>query len=169
MSNNFTITISKKGAAIALGAAVFGAGAALLVDEVFFDNYPEYSYSSSMEQNNSGLELSQDLNKEPVTETTESASAAISDTTATTESAAQTIETPAAESAAPDQVESSRITPAAAMEIAVRAAGGQTIDIYPGFEAGRDVFYVDIRDGAILKEVYVDAITGEVIKIENGP
>lgn len=156
MANNFTITISKKGAAIALGAAVFGAGSALLIDEVFFDNYPEYPYASpaNSETPNSSMNNSE-------ANATESAPAPSE--TANNNSA------PQAEPATQTQAEPSRITPDAAKQIAVEAAGGQAIDIYPGFEAGRDVFYVDIRDGVIFKEVYVDALTGEVIKVETGP
>lgn len=118
MSGNLTITISKKGAAIALGAAVFGAGTAVLVDELFFETGPSYSYATE---------------REPQPE------AALS-----------------------------RITPSEAMRIAAEATGGTAVDVYPGFEAGRDVFYVDVRSGLGFREVYVDAITGEVIKIERG-
>lgn len=163
MGKNLTITISKKGAAIALGAAFFGAGTALLVDEAFFDNYQEYSYSSSA---NSSAPVAMDDNSEAVTPQVETV---VEEPKGTASEAVITDSAPAPESATAPQVSQSGITPDQAMQIAVEAAGGSAIDIYPGFEAGRDVFYVDIRDGVVLKEVYVDAMTGEVIKIETGP
>jgi uncharacterized membrane protein YkoI len=168
MGNNLTITISKKGAAIALGAAVFGAGTALLVDEVFFDNYPEYSYSSSVA---SSAPAAMNNNSETVAPQAEGVAeeAIVDEPKVATSEPVNTDSSPAPESAAAPQVSQSGITPDQAMQIAVEAAGGRAIDIYPGFEDGRDVFYVDIRDGVMLKEVYVDAMSGEVIKIETGP
>jgi hypothetical protein len=141
MAGNLTITISKKGAAIALSAAVFGAGTAVLVDELFFESGPSYSYASERQLDEPARSMSPNNQ---------------------------------AESSAPVQRESqqeavqSRITPSEAMRIAAAATGGTAVDVYPGFEAGRDVFYVDIRSGLSFREVYVDAITGEVIKIERG-
>ena len=141
MAGNLTITISKKGAAIAIVAAIFGAGTAVLIDELFFETGPSYSYSVERELDeptrsvapNNQSESSASVQREPQLE------------------------------AVP-----SRITPSEAMRIAAQATGGTAVDVYPGFEAGRDVFYVDVRSGLIFREVYVDAITGEVIKIERG-
>lgn len=147
MASNLTITISKKGAALALGAAVFGAGTAVLVDELFFDNYPEYSYSVAAEQ----PQRSTDTEFAP-----------------TTPAKPDNQPAPSAQSERVVEPTPTRITPTEAMRIAAAATEGTAIDVYPGFEAGRDVFYVDVRSGIGFKEVYVDAITGEVMKIERG-
>lgn len=55
-----------------------------------------------------------------------------------------------------------------AMEIGAAAAGGTAIDVWPGSEGGRDVFYVDVRTDTGLVEAYVDAATGEVLEIQPG-
>lgn len=55
-----------------------------------------------------------------------------------------------------------------AMRIGAAAAGGSAIDVWPGSEYGRAVFYVDVRTGAGLVEVYVEAATGKVLAIESG-
>jgi uncharacterized membrane protein YkoI len=55
-----------------------------------------------------------------------------------------------------------------AMEIGAAAAGGTAIDVWPGTEGGREVFYVDVRTDTGLVEAYVDAATGEVLEIQPG-
>lgn len=55
-----------------------------------------------------------------------------------------------------------------AMRIGATAAGGTAIDVWPGTEGGRSVFYVDVRTSAGLVEAYVDAATGKVLAIEPG-
>lgn len=141
MASNLTITISKRGAAIALSAAIFGAGIALLVDEVFFDKYSQNSYAtvSRDKQSNNSAELNN----------------------ATKPNSETQVESK-------DDISPMRITPSDALRIAEEATGGTAVDVYPGFEAGRDVFYVDVRSGLLFREVYVDAVTGAVIKIERG-
>jgi uncharacterized membrane protein YkoI len=55
-----------------------------------------------------------------------------------------------------------------AADIGAAATGGEAIDVWPGTEGGRSVYYVDVRTADGLVEVYVDAITGEVLQIEPG-
>lgn len=55
-----------------------------------------------------------------------------------------------------------------AMEIGAAAARGRAIDVWPGTERGRAVFYVDVRTRTGMVEVYVDAATGRVLKIQRG-
>lgn len=55
-----------------------------------------------------------------------------------------------------------------AMEIGAAAAGGTAVDVWPGSEGGRDVFYVDVMTAAGPVEVYVDAASGEVLKSQPG-
>jgi uncharacterized membrane protein YkoI len=55
-----------------------------------------------------------------------------------------------------------------AAEIGAAATGGEVIDIWPGSEDGRSVYYVDVRTADGLVEVYVDATTGEVLEIQPG-
>ena len=156
MAGNLTITISKKGAAIALAAAVFGAGTAVLVDELFFETGPSYSYATERELDEPARSMSPNNQSES---SSQSQPGWQSDQS---ESSAPVQREPQPEAAL------SRITPSEAMRIAAEATGGTAVDVYPGFEAGRDVFYVDVRSGLGFREVYVDAITGEVIKIERG-
>ena len=139
MASNLTITISKKGAALALASAISGAGLAVLIDELFFDDYREYGYA--LQQPESSSERSTKPNN--VAEAN-------------------------SENLVEAEVKPGRISPDEAMRIAEQVTGGRAIDIYPGFEAGRNVFYVDVRSGIGFREVYVDALTGEVIKIERG-
>lgn len=56
---------------------------------------------------------------------------------------------------------------AAAAQVALAEVPGTVVDTWPGTEAGRGVWYVDVRtaNGAVL-EVYVDATTGDVLDIE---
>lgn len=55
-----------------------------------------------------------------------------------------------------------------AAAIAGAAAGGVAIDVSPGWEDGRSVYYVDVRTDAGMVEVYLDAATGEVLRVEPG-
>jgi uncharacterized membrane protein YkoI len=55
-----------------------------------------------------------------------------------------------------------------AAAIGASAAGGEAIDVWPGTEDGRSVYYVDVRTANGLVEVYVDATTGQVLEIEPG-
>lgn len=55
-----------------------------------------------------------------------------------------------------------------AKAIGATAAGGNAIDVWPGTEDGRSVYYVDVRTTDGLVEVYVDADTGEIVTIEPG-
>lgn len=55
-----------------------------------------------------------------------------------------------------------------AADIGASATGGEAIDVWPGSEGGRSVYYVDVRTSDGLVEVYVDATTGEVLQIEPG-
>lgn len=156
MSASFTITLTKKGVALATVAALVGAGTAIAVDEAFFDSYPEYS----------------SIAPNPAPASGQSLSSSEATTSATTEdnSVQLVADSPAPPATAdPATAEPTPgITPADAMRIGAEATGGRAIDVYPGFEAGRDVFYVDVRTGIGLSEVYVDATTGEVLKIERG-
>jgi uncharacterized membrane protein YkoI len=61
-----------------------------------------------------------------------------------------------------------RVDAQRAMEIGAAAAGGTAIDVWPGTEGGREVFYVDVRTDTGLVEAYVDAATGEVLEIQPG-
>jgi uncharacterized membrane protein YkoI len=56
---------------------------------------------------------------------------------------------------------------AQAAQAAVTEVPGTVVDTWPGTEAGRDVWYVDVQtaNGAVL-EVYVDATTGDVLDVE---
>ena len=145
MSGSFTITISKKGTALVTVAALVGAGMALAVDEVFFDTYPVYADTSGSPQT----------------------SPSSAGETTYVNSGEQDMATSTPEKSEPASARG--ITPAEAMRISAEATGGRAIDVYPGFESGRDVFYVDVRTGIGLSEVYVDAVTGDVLKIERGP
>ena len=145
MSGMLTITISTKGAALVTVAALVGAGTALAVDEVFFDSYPVYADTSSSPQT----------------------SPSSADETTFVNSGEQDMATSTPQQSEPATTQG--ITPAEAMRIGAEATGGRAIDVYPGVEAGRDVFYVDVRTGIGLSEVYVDAVTGDVLKIERGP
>lgn len=56
---------------------------------------------------------------------------------------------------------------AEAAQAALAEVPGTVVDTWPGTEAGRDVWYVDVQtaNGAVL-EVYVDATTGDVLDVE---
>lgn len=60
------------------------------------------------------------------------------------------------------------VSAAQAADIGAAAAGGEAFDVWPGDEDGRSVYYVDVRTADGLVEVYVDATTGEVLRIEPG-
>ncbi len=79
-----------------------------------------------------------------------------------TSSSGQSTEAPTAP-AAP-----ASITAEQAAGIGAAATGGEAIDIWPGTEGGRSVYYVDVRTANGLVEVYVDATTGEVLEIQPG-
>lgn len=121
--------------ALSLGCVALGALGAVVIDELFDDDYREVQVVTV-----------------PATAPAPAAPAAVA---------------PSGLNTAPggdDQM----ISPARAGEIAAEAAGGQIMDVYPGFEDGRSVFNVDVRTPNGLAEVYVDSRTGEVIKVQQG-
>lgn len=74
---------------------------------------------------------------------------------------------PAPESAAATGAAAGGVDAEQASAIALAEVPGTVVDVWPGEEGGRAVWYVDVRaeDGRML-EVYVDATTGEVLDVE---
>jgi uncharacterized membrane protein YkoI len=61
----------------------------------------------------------------------------------------------------------SQITPQAAVQIALRQVPGQVIDVELDTKSdGRLVYEIDIRTNSGVYEVKINAITGEIIRID---
>ncbi|MCL1935392.1 MAG: stalk domain-containing protein [Defluviitaleaceae bacterium] len=67
------------------------------------------------------------------------------------------------ESTSNQQTNQGNITRERAAEIAQGVVSGTLIEVDRDFERGRQVWYVAIRSGGLVHEVYVDIITGEIV------
>lgn len=59
-----------------------------------------------------------------------------------------------------------RINSEAAIQIALRRVPGQVIKVELDYEDGVLVYEIDIRTTSGVYEVHVDAITGQILKVE---
>lgn len=59
-----------------------------------------------------------------------------------------------------------RINSEAAIQIALRRVPGQVIKVELDYEDGILVYEIDIRTTSGVYEVHVDAITGQILKVE---
>lgn len=144
--------------AVAVGALCAGALGVLAVDELFDDDY-EYGYRTSVAS----------VAAAPAPPTT---GAPLTDPGTVPTDGADTADTAGGPVeptvAGTDKQSAGPVDAARAAEIGADAVGGEAVDVWPGVEAGRSVYYVDVRTDDGMVEVYVDATTGEIMAIEPG-